>query len=73
MNDELKKDLGISLDEKIPGGYQIPFYIHEQDMCRIDMSHKRVEKMLIGLIMVIITVVLFMKGAAAYGEDNKSR
>lgn len=72
MNEELKKDLGISLDEKIPGDYSVPFFVHEQDMCRLDMSHKRVEKMLIGLIMGIITVVLFAKGVAAYGEDNKS-
>lgn len=72
MNEELKKELGMSRDEKIPGDYSIPFYIHEQDMCRLDMSHKRVEKMLIGLIMGIITVVLFAKGVAAYGEDNKS-
>ena len=72
MNEELKRELGFDDKEKIPGDFSIPFIIHEQDMCRLDMSHKRVEKMLIGLIMGIITVVLFMKGAAAYGEDNKS-
>ena len=69
MNEELKKDLGISLDEKIPGDYSIPFYIHEQDMCRLDMSHKRVEKMLIGLLMGIITIVLIEKGAAALWRE----
>lgn len=71
MNEELKKELGMSFDEKIPGDYSIPFYIHEQDMCRLDMSHKRVEKMLIGLLMGIITVVFFVKGVAAYGENSK--
>ena len=53
MENELNKQLGI--EGPIPSDYQIPYYVHQDDMNRLDQSHKRVEKWL-----AIICLVIFL-------------
>ena len=60
---ELKKDLGLDESNPIPADYQIPFFVHQDDMNRLDHSHKRVEKWLI--ILCIIIFIAFV-GTNAY-------
>lgn len=57
MNEELKRELGFDDKEKIPGDYPISFFVHENDMNRLDMSHKRVERSLISLIIGLLVIV----------------
>lgn len=57
MNEELKRELGFNDKEKIPGDYHIPFFVHENDMNMLDMSHKRVERSLISLIIGLLVIV----------------
>lgn len=58
MDDELKKELGFDANAKLPAYYTIPFYIHEQDMNRLDCSHKRVEKFLFILCLVLVVAFI---------------
>ena len=51
--DDLKEKLGINSDESIPADYQIPYFVHQDDMNRLDQSHKRVEKWLLIVCLVI--------------------
>lgn len=40
---------------KTPADYNIPYFVHENDMNRLDQSHKRVEKWLVIIIIVIFS------------------
>lgn len=50
---ELKKELGLDESNPIPADYHIPFFVHQDDMNRLDHSHKRIEKWLIILCLII--------------------
>ncbi len=56
MNEELKRELGFDVKEKIPGDYHIPFYVHENDYNKLDRSHKRVERSLIWLLFGVVLI-----------------
>lgn len=53
MEKELKNQLGIDEDKPIPADYQIPYYVHQDNMNRLDQSHKRVERWLTIICLVI--------------------
>ena len=38
--DELKNELGIDFDMPIPASFNVPYYVHQDDMNRQDQSHK---------------------------------
>lgn len=40
---------------KTPADYNIPYFVHENDMNRLDQSHKRVEKWLVIIIIVVFS------------------
>lgn len=61
-NKELKEALGLDKSKKIAADYNIPFFVHEQDMCRLDLSHKRIEKWLCLLIAGLSIAIITMKG-----------
>lgn len=63
MEKELKNQLGIDEDKPIPADYQIPYYVHQDNMNRLDQSHKRVEKWLLVLLFVIFFALV---GTNAY-------
>lgn len=44
--------------EKIPADYNIPYFVHQDDLNKLDMSHKRVEKWLFVLLFVIFTALV---------------
>lgn len=70
MNDELKKELGIDVNEKLPVDYNIPFYVHEEDLNKLDMSHKRVEKFLFILCMVLLISLIGSNVAWIHYENS---
>lgn len=49
--------------EKIPADYQIPYFVHQDDMNKLDQSHKRVEKWLIGF---AVALFIALVGTNAY-------
>ena len=55
MEKELKQELGIDKDKPIPSDYKIPYFVHQDDMNKLDQSHKRVEKWILGF-----TIALFV-------------
>ena len=59
----LKDDLNIENDKPIPADYQIPYFVHQDDMNKLDMSHKRVEKWLLAL---CIAMFIALVGTNAY-------
>ncbi len=61
-NKELKEALGLDKNDKIAADYNIPFFVHEQDMCRLDLSHKRIEKWLCLIIAGLSIAFIAMKG-----------
>ena len=62
-NKDLKKELGIDGSNPIPADYSIPYFIHQDDMNKLDLSHKRVEKWLIGF---VIALFIALVGTNAY-------
>lgn len=56
--DNLRKELGLDENTPIPPDYNIPYFVHQDDMNKMDMSHKRVEKWLFVLCMVIFLALV---------------
>lgn len=56
MEEMLKEELGIK--GKIPADYKVPYFVHQDDMNKLDMSHKRVEKWLLALVIVIFIALI---------------
>ena len=54
----LKDDLNIENDKPIPADYQIPYFVHQDDMNKLDMSHKRVETWHLGIIVLLIILLV---------------
>ena len=44
---DLKEKLGINKDMPIPADFNIPYFIHQDDLNKLDMSHKRIEKWIV--------------------------
>lgn len=57
----------MNLEEKkenpIPADYQIPYFVHQDDMNKLDQSHKRIEKWLIGF---AVALFIALVGSNAY-------
>ncbi len=52
----LKEQLGN--DRPIPASYNVSYFVHEDDMNKLDQSHKRVERWLFGLgVLLLLTLV----------------
>lgn len=58
MEKDLKQQLGINTNESIPANYNIPFFIHEEDMNRMEKIHKRESTW--KNIIIIILIILFV-------------
>ena len=54
----LKEQLGIDNDRPIPADYNIPYFVHQENMNRMDMSHKRVESWHLGIIILLIVLLV---------------
>ncbi len=52
-DNELKKSLGLDEANPIPADYKIPYFVYQDDMNKMDQSHKRIEKWLLVLLFVI--------------------
>lgn len=61
MENMIKEELDIK--GEIPADYNIPYFVHQDDMNKLDMSHKRVEKWLLGL---TIAIFIALVGTNAY-------
>lgn len=66
----LKDDLNIENDKNIPANYQISYFVHQDDMNKLDMSHKRVEK---WLFVLCIAMFIALVGTNAYWIWNESQ
>lgn len=56
--------------EKIPADYNIPYFVHQDDMNKLDQSHKRVEKWLIGFAVALFVALV---GTNAYWIWNDAQ
>lgn len=70
MDNELKKELGIDEDKAIPADFKIPYFVHQDDMNKMDMSHKRVEKWLLTLCIIVFVALVGTNGAWMYYESQ---
>lgn len=61
MENMIKEELDIK--GEIPADYKVPYFVHQDDMNKLDMSHKRVEKWLLGL---TIAIFIALVGTNAY-------
>ena len=66
----LKDELNIENDKPIPADYQIPYFVHQDDMNKLDMSHRRVEKWLLAL---CIAIFIALVGTNAYWIWNENQ
>lgn len=67
---ELKEKLGINESTPIPGDYNIPYFIHQDDMNKLDQSHKRIERWLFGF---AIGLFIALVGTNAYWIWNENQ
>ena len=70
MKDELKQELGIEESKKIPSDFNVPYLVHQDDMNKMDMSHRRVEKWLFVLCLIMFIALI---GTNAYWIWNESQ
>lgn len=56
--DDLKEKLGIDENASIPANYKIPYFVHQDDMNKLDLSHKRVETWHLGIIVLLIILLV---------------
>ena len=70
MEKDLKQTLGVDENKPIPADFNIPYFVHQDDMNRLDMSHKRVEKWIIGF---AIAIFIALVGTNAYWMWNESQ
>jgi hypothetical protein len=56
--DNLKNELGIDEEKPIPSDYSIPYFVHQDDMNKMDMSHKRIETWHLGIIILLIILLV---------------
>lgn len=68
--DELKEKIGIDEEKPIPADYNIPYFVHQDDMNKLDMSHKRVEKWLLILTIIIFVALVGTNGAWMWYENQ---
>lgn len=46
-------------DRQKPSNYSVTYFVHQDDMNKLDSSHKRVERWLVGLIVLMfLTLVI---------------
>jgi hypothetical protein len=58
MERNLKEELGIDENSKIPADYKIPYFVHQDDMNKLDQSHKRIEKWILGFAIAIFVALV---------------
>lgn len=68
--EDLRKQLGIEDDKPIPADYNIPYFVHQENMNRMDMSHKRVEKWLVAVCIVIFVALIGTNGYWIWNESQ---
>lgn len=68
--EDLKEKIGIENEKPIPADYNIPYFVHQDDMNKLDMSHKRVEKWLIALLIIIFIALVGTNGAWMFYENS---
>ena len=66
----LEDQLDIEKDKHIPADYNIPYFVHQDDMNKLDQSHKRVERWLIALCIIIFVALIGTNGAWMYYESQ---
>lgn len=67
---ELKKELGIDKENPIPADYKIPYFVHQDDMNKLDQSHKRIEKWILGFAIVIFIALIGTNAYWIYYENQ---
>ena len=58
------------IENPIPADYQIPYYVHQDDMNKLDQSHKRIEKWLVGF---MIALFIALVGSNVYWIWNENQ
>lgn len=70
MDEDLKRELGLDENKPIPANFNIPYFIHADNMNKMDQSHKRVEKWLFVLCLLLLLALLGTNGAWIIYENS---
>ena len=62
--------MDIKEEKKIPADYEIPYFVHQDDMNKLDQSHKRVEKWLVGLAAALFVALVGTNAYWIYYENQ---
>ena len=57
-------------NEKIPADYNIPYFVHQDDMNKLDQSHKRIEKWLVGFAVALFVALVGTNAYWIYYENQ---
>ena len=66
----LKQELGIDENSNIPSDFSIPYFVHQDDMNKLDQSHKRVEKWLLGFAIALFIALVGTNAAWMVYENS---
>lgn len=64
----LREDL--KLDNPIPADYNVPYFVHQDDLNKLDQSHKRVERWLAILCIIIFIALIGTNGYWIWYEQQ---
>ena len=70
MERNLKEELGIDENSKIPADYKIPYFVHQDDFNRLDQSHKRIEKWILGFAIALFIALIGTNAYWIYYENQ---
>ena len=54
----------------IPSDYEIPYFVHQDDMNKLDQSHKRIEKWLVGCLVGLFIALVATNAYWIYYESQ---
>lgn len=60
----------IGSGHKIPADYNIPYFVHQENMNKLDQSHKRIEKWLVIICLVIFVAFVGTNAWWMYYENS---
>jgi hypothetical protein len=70
MEKELKEELGLDNNSKIPADFSIPYLVHQDDMNKLDQSHKRVERGLLGFAIALFIALVATNAYWIHYEES---
>ena len=70
MDENLKEKLGLDPEKPIPADYNIPYFVYEDQVGRLEISHNKESKFKNTLIFVLLAILVVSNSLWLYHESQ---